>query len=298
MNARGRARAKRPTKPIVRSPEPTLALMVASLALDRLEASRIGLANEKRAAERNGLEGEPVVAYLAALVEQIAAEEHRAELRVCRALRATPYADFQRRTVGLGEKQFGRFLAAIGGEPYWHTRDERPRLVSELWSYCGVGDAARQRRTRGQRLNWNPEARKRLWCIADSCMKQRNSPYRAVYDARRERDSAAVHDHPCAQCGGGGHRSAETQNSGVAAPAGSPLRDGHKHARALRAVMKAVLVDLWEEGRRLHAAVRGEFDPQLANDLACGLLLPPGPKSYVGELGVELAYEVPGGRAA
>lgn len=31
----------------------------------------------------------------------------------------------------------------------------------------------------------------------------------------------------------------------------SPLSDGHKHARALRAVAKAVLRDLWREARRL-----------------------------------------------
>lgn len=54
--------------------------------------------------------------------------------------------------------------------------------------------------------------------------------------------SAAVHQMPCIRCG----------PAGKPAPAGSPLSDGHKHARALRAVAKAVLKNMWREARAFH----------------------------------------------
>jgi hypothetical protein len=64
----------------------------------------------------------------------------------------------------------------------------------------------------------------RAFLVAESCIKHRTSPYRTVYDAARlswaDRDTS----------------------------------DGHKHNHALRLVAKAVLKDLWIEGRRLHEA--------------------------------------------
>jgi hypothetical protein len=237
--------------------------MVASLQLDLLEGTRIAIANKVAAAKRNGLEDDPTVAYLETMADGIGVEEHQAELALCRALRASAFADFQKRSDGVGEKQLARLLASIAVEPYWHTLYNRPRLVSELWSYCGVGDAARQTRQSGHQSNWNPEARKRLFVIAESCMKRpKTSPYRVIYDQAREKYADAIHAHPCAQCGGGGHRGAETQEVRAAAPAGTPLRDGHKHRRALRAIEKAFALDLWEEGRRLHDGGHGDAETQ------------------------------------
>jgi len=117
-------------------------------------------------------------------------------------------------------------------------------------------------RTRGQRIHWSPEAKSRLFVIAEACMKQlvkpcavdgdlgyavhvadcRCSPYRRVYDAAREKYADAVHPTQCVRCG----------PAGSPALAGSPLGDAHKLARALRAVSKAVVKDLWLEARRLH----------------------------------------------
>lgn len=46
----------------------------------------------------------------------------------------------------------------------------------------------------------------------------------------------------CAQCG----------KKGVPAEVGTPWRDGHKHAGAIRLVMRAILRDLWREARAIH----------------------------------------------
>ncbi len=111
----------------------------------------------------------------------------------------------------------------------------------------GRTDAHRPRgvapsRTRGQRANWSSTAKMRAYLVAEACMKCRQSPYRAVYDEARAKYAETLHQVECRRCG----------PSGKPAPVGSPLSDGHKHARALRKVAKEVLKDLWREAKRLH----------------------------------------------
>lgn len=212
--------------------------------------------------------------------------EHDAERNLTKMLekhRLYPWAKAQK---GVGDKQFARLLAAIG-DPYIRpemarkdgtVEPARPRTVSELWAYTGyhvifpadhgpTGTHSRDvggeqtghpdqtsdgtqgkhvgvapKRARGQRANWSTTAKMRAYLIAESCIKQRTSPFRVVYDDARTKYADAVHDMPCVRCGPAGNP----------APAGSPLSDGHKHARAMRAVSKALLKELWRESKRLH----------------------------------------------
>jgi hypothetical protein len=66
--------------------------------------------------------------------------------------------------------------------------------------------------------------------------------YRDLYDQGRIKYADAIHHHECKRCG----------PRGKPAPQGSPLSDGHKHARARRLVARAVLKDLRREARRIH----------------------------------------------
>ena len=255
-------------------------LILAAQALDDLEATRIANENRLRSLrDVYGLAGSPQEAEAAGLVDGLKALEHQAELSLKRALRRHPLGEWVKRTVGVGEKQGARLLAAIG-DPYWNTLHDRPRTVSELWAYCGYhvirtgqlspgaqrvsagaeqspgggerhqgGDSPQHSsvgvapaRARGQRANWNAEAKSRAWLIACSCIKQADSPYRAVYDEGRARYADALHSAECRRCG----------PSGRPAPVGSPLSAGHQHARALRLVSKAILRDLWIEARAIH----------------------------------------------
>lgn len=189
------------------------------------------------------------------LAEVFAAAEHAVELDLKRILRQTDLGAFVQQTVGLGEKQVARLLGAIG-HPRWRydnkTDEWHPRTVGQLRSYCGYDvvpaggqatpDAQGIRapgiaptRRRGQQAAYNTEARTRAFLIAESCVKQRHSPYRKVYDDGRAKYAEAVHKIDCVRCGPSGHP----------AKVGSPLSDGHKHARALRLVAKTVLKDLW-----------------------------------------------------
>lgn len=230
-------------------------LNLSADVLDDLERVRIANENRYRQLTRTEADSDGVergfgldetdadVARLGALVDALVKVEHDAELNLARRLRTHPLGPWVKTTKGVGAKQAARLLAAIG-DPYWNDLHDRPRLVSELWSYAGYGDAQRQVRRRGERSNWSADAKMRTYLIAVSCIKVADSPYRKVYDAGRERYADAVHEVECRRCGPSGHP----------ALVGSSLSDGHKHARAIRLMAKEILRDLWVEAKRLHEA--------------------------------------------
>jgi hypothetical protein len=218
--------------------------------LDDLEAVRNANQNRLRQLTRTGpdKDGEnrgfglttdhPDVARLAHLVDGLSSSYDESVKNLQRIMRQHPLGPWCKATSGIGEKQLARLLAAIG-DPYWNELYDRPRTVSELWAYCGmdVRDGQAPKLRRGQKVNWSTAARMRVHLIAESCMKARTSPYRPVYDATRAKYEDAIHTFDCPQC---------------KATAGQPLKPGHQNARALRAVSKAVLKDLWIEAKRLH----------------------------------------------
>lgn len=266
--------------------DPNLYLLAAQL--DAVEDLRKATENRFRQATRStadkdgetrglGLpENDPAVKYTATMLDDLAALEHRTILELQRAVRRHPLGGWQKRQVGVGEKQLARLLASIG-DPYWHVLHNRPRTVSELWAYCGLhtlpvpnqgtsdtqvlrdrdgggadrapdhdpGDTQERsvrgaaRRRKGERANWSTDAKTRAYLIAESCSKQRSSPYREVYDKRRAATAEKVHDRPCPQCNGAGKTGLIT----------SPWRPGHQHADALRLASKAILRDLWVASR-------------------------------------------------
>lgn len=226
--------------------------------LDDFEALRIAQQNRLRALAEYAPPADPTLARIEATVDALAALEHGAELELKRALRKHPLGPWVKATVGVGEKQGARLLAAIG-DPYWNTLHDRPRTISELWAYCGLHvlhlgrgpldtqppiaevdpssdpglvarDARRPaagvaaRRKRGECANWSTTAKSRAYLVAVACMKQRRSAYRKAYDDRRAHTAVT---HP-------------------------EWTDGHSHNDALRITSKAILRDLWIESRRLH----------------------------------------------
>lgn len=265
---------------------PLLALLADTL--DDLQRTRIANENRLRQLTRDEVDSDgeergfgltldqPQVAALADVVAALGKLEHQSTLNLQRAVRKHPLGPWVKATIGVGEKQGARLFAAIG-DPYWNTLYDRPRLVSELWAYCGLhvlhpghtragaqrsdagvskqGDPGQHRhdthvnlagvaptRARGQRANWSTVAKTRAYLVAESCIKQARSPYRAVYDDGRKKYADAVHAAPCRRCG----------PAGKPAESGSPLNAGHQHARALRLVMKEILKDLWRESKRIH----------------------------------------------
>ena len=247
--------------------DPTLALL--SITLDDLERQRIAMQNRHRSlttsgTSENGLEWgyglderDPQVATFAALVDQSIALEKEAIKALERAMKQHPLGPWVKAQKGAGNKTVARLLGVIG-DPYWHTAEDRPRTVSELWAYTGHKPG--QRRRKGERANWSDDAKKRTYLIAAGFVKQLDaqckreggiaehqdscscSPYRKVYDARREHTRENVHATECVRCG----------PSGKPAAPGSPWSPAHQMADAIRVTGKTFLRDLWCESKRIH----------------------------------------------
>lgn len=231
--------------------------------VDDLERSRIATENRIRALrDVKGLAGSPEEERLDSIAMGLAEAERQATKELRKAVKAHPLGEWIGNQVGVGEKQAGRLLGVLG-DPSMRFDPESgeltSRTVSQLWSYCGYGDARLQVRRRGEKGNWNSTLKMRAFLIAESCVKQvgKGSPYRAAYDEARIKYADAVYGEDCKRCG----------PSGKPALAGSPLSDGHKHARALRALAKLFLKDLWSEARRVHGSCEDHSGADPARDL-------------------------------
>lgn len=237
---------------------PELADPLLALSADILDdLERVRIANENRLrqltrtatdddGEERGFglpENHPDVVRLAALVDSLIKAEGQATKNLERRMKQHPLGEWVKRTKGVGEKQAARLLASIG-DPYWNTLHDRPRLVSELWAYCGyhVEGGAAVTRQRGKQANWSADAKMRAYLVSVSCIKVASSPYRMVYDEARVKHAEATHQQECKRCG----------PAGKPAQPGSALSAGHQHMRAIRAMSKALLTDLWREARTIH----------------------------------------------
>lgn len=220
-------------------------LRIAMSSRHRLLVQPADQVDEDGIARGLGLpENDPlIVAPMGAVVDGARALERQATATLERYMTQSPWGPWLDNSFGVGAKGLARLLGATG-DPYWHTAEDRPRLVSELWSYCGyavIGGRA-PARERGQQANWSHDARKRAWLIASATFKV-GGPYRELYAATKERYADATHAVECKRCSPTGK---------PPAPVGSPLRPAHIHARAVRAVSKQLLKDIWLESRRQH----------------------------------------------
>jgi hypothetical protein len=250
-------------------------LSIMARQVDDLEAMRESIRSRVRQLTNSTLDkdeqqrglGIPVDApQVVQLIEQadaIHALEKTAVRQLEFHLRNSMWGPWQKQAKGVGEKQLARLLGVLI-DPAWNSNEGRYRTVDELFVYCGYssvpvsgqvnrnaqncstadGPRVAPSHCKGVQSKWSSEARMRAHLIAEKCMMQRDgNKYRDVYVAGKVKYKDAVHVAPCQQCAGKG----KTPH-----PVGSPLRDGHIHARALRLVAKEILKDLWRESRRLH----------------------------------------------
>ena len=233
----------------------------------------------------------PEAKALTSQLEQIEAVEHGVTLSLMRAMRAHYLGPWCKTTVGVGEKQLGRLLAVIGDpaarakpSQLWaycglHVLHPGQLRSDTQETHAGVDPSSdpghrtsdthglragvAPTRTRGQQSNWSTEAKTRTYLIAESCMRagvrklpgcddsdgydvsRRTAitPYGQVYIDGRTKYADATHQHSCKRCG----------PSGKPAEVGTPLSLGHQQARAMRLVMKRILLDLWKQSREADA---------------------------------------------
>lgn len=231
------------------------ALRGASDTLDDLEDLRISTENRHRMLTRSeedsdghqrglGLnEFHPLVAVVSHSLEALKTEEHLLELQMKRELRLSPFAQWAKTEKGVGEKQAARLLAALG-DPYINETTGEPRTLRQLWAYAGyaVDNGTARKRKKGEKSNWSSEAKMRTYLVATSCVKALGGRYRAIYDLEKEYNTGAVHEAECVRCG----------PAGKPAQPGSLLSDGHRHARAIRAISKTILKDLYNIAKAAH----------------------------------------------
>lgn len=200
----------------------------------------------------------PEMARLQALADGITDLENMATLDLKRALRTHPLGAWVKNTPGIGEKTGARLLAAIG-DPAWNELHDRERTLGELYAYCGyhvIGGAA-PRRQKGQKANWSNDAKMRAYLCAEAAVKAgvrktdtvdddngydlehryATTDLGQVYLDTRAHYDGAVHNVECHRCTPAGKPPAEP---------GTPLKASHQHARAMRAVSKAILADLYD----------------------------------------------------
>jgi len=202
-------------------------LLVYADSLDDLEHARIAAENRHRSLiQVKGLADSPEAERFEGLAAALAQLEKDATKELCRALRAHRFGPWVARTVGVGEKQGARLVASIGDPLRYvdgQTGEVVDRTVSKLWAYCGYRPD--QKRTKGQRSNWNATAKMRARRVAESCLKAKaRSPYGPVYDNAREKYASR-----------------------------EDWSDLRRHNAALRVISKEVLKDLWREARALEA---------------------------------------------
>lgn len=218
-----------------------------------LQQFRIACGNRAARGYHSSKDGEPIEPLLASLQHQ----EDELLKRLVRMYRVAVEAsirDWIHNTTGLGEPVMARLLGHLGhprvAQPYhWEGKGKDNRVlvadepyhrsISQLWSYCGVGDPARKRRkamsVEDAAACGSPRLRSLLFVIAENCMKMNGgvdkngrprplSPYRAVYDEAKAVYATRV-------------ERVDDEDK--------PWPPARQHAAALRKVGKEVLRDLW-----------------------------------------------------
>ena len=213
-------------------------LGLAAETLSDIERIRVATENRLRAMrDDHDVADTPEYQRAEAILEALAAAEHQAARDLGRQLRQHPLGPWVKRTVGIGEKQGARLIAAIG-DPYWNTLEDRPRRgPAELWAFCGYKPG--QKRQKGVRSNWNSEAKMRAHLCAEAAIK-----------------AGVRKGEGCDDTGGYdfAHRHGITPYGAVylkarASWADHDKTDGHKHNHALRCVAKRILRDLFLASR-------------------------------------------------
>lgn len=239
---------------------PSAELIIYAKTLDELMKPRIACGNRLYQLEQFGLADTNAYKRMAALQEAIHSLEKDAVYSLEDAMKRHPLGPWVLSQKGVGLKTAGRLLAILCNPA------DRPN-PAKLWAYCGyhVVNGAAPRRAKGEQANWNTDAKTLCFLVAEAMVKNKASAYRPVYDDGRAKYADAVHSTDCARCGicdgcgkpPGKNKQTHIEDTGCddrrirKASAGDPLKDGHKHARAMRLVSKAFLLDLWKEARRI-----------------------------------------------
>jgi len=113
--------------------------------------------------------------------------------------------------------------------------------ISSLWKYSGLTPS--QKRVRGQKIDWNVDAKVLAWKIGDSFIKQNTPFYRDIYDKEKKKQLKIL--------------------KGERSDKGKETTKIHAHRRAMRKMVKRFLAHYWWMARKLKGMPLSE--PYVAN---------------------------------
>lgn len=173
-------------------------------------------------------------------------------------LRYFPISEWLQNQVGIGPTMAGVICSEIDIH-----KAEMPGALIQFCGLSGPRDGQVQKRTKGQKNNYNAWLRTRLVGVMADCMIKSNSPWRKFYDNYKNRKENTMLD-CCMGCDGSGkglkgeHKGKTCGNcKGTGGPAPWGESDGHRHRASMRYMVKMFLNELyiqWKtiEGLKVH----------------------------------------------
>jgi len=151
--------------------------------------------------------------YLEKMIEELTQKEKEYDKEIKALLKSGDYPiwEWLSDIKGISHRLAGKLIAYID-----IANTPKP---SNLWQFCGYGDP-KDRRRKGYKIRHNPELKAFLFQTGDSFIKQKN-PYKKVYDETKKKELKKV----------------KTKM--------------HAHRRAMRKMIKAFLLDLYLEWRKI-----------------------------------------------
>lgn len=166
--------------------------------------------------------------------------EKEMEKRMWKRVRDWPIVNqWLKHVPGIGPRLAGLLVANIAPIDRFDT-------VSKLWAYAGlaVKDGKAQKRTTGEKSNWNSELKTTVWKIAGSFVKLTSGPYRAIYDNYKARILAREI--------AAGHLTPTTNDDGTVTFTGvEGWSLGRVNNMAMRYAGKMLLSHLWQVWREI-----------------------------------------------
>ena len=137
--------------------------------------------------------------------------------------------------------------------------------VSSIWHYCGmhVNNGVAPKRSKGSKIDWNPQLRMICYKISDSFIKQRTPKYREIYDKEKEKqlillDKTTDDMKPKAFLSKSKGKEGTIEKLKPKIDMSPPKSKLHVENRARRKAVKEFLKDFYLEWKKLESKVNKE----------------------------------------
>ena len=232
------------------------------------------------------------------MISALRLRERKYKDRIGDTLEGTTIGDWAESTAGLSANNVGLILGCLPCRiDHMVVKGTDNRCPSPALSYLGLDpvNGKSRKRERGKHAGFNVLYRSFvIYRMGEPCMKCRTSPYRAIYDKRREhtmdthpsmfvlvpdddgkmKETRELTEPDCPSCneaiGASKKERAEKNQTrerttvawDCAHYGGIHWKRGHRHADAMRVMSKQIVIDMWRVGSGMeprHTAIAAEL---------------------------------------